>query len=302
VHYLEHRFSAMGGACRLRGEHPSEDRLLSAFDAAQKEVRRLELKYSRYLADSLTSRINLAAGSGHPVEVDKETLGLLNYADTLWQQSDGLFDLTSGVLRRAWDFHAGEPPAPATLAELLPLVGWQHLLIEENAVTLQLAGMELDFGGLVKEYACDAAAGMLRKSGIVHGLVDLAGDMASTGPRADGQPWPVAVRRPSSGNQAAATVALDGNCIASSGDYERCLFIDGQRLGHILHPHTGWPVQGFTAVSVVAPQCLVAGSAATVAMLKPRKESVAWLQDMGLPWLAIDGDLNCFASGDFSDP
>jgi thiamine biosynthesis lipoprotein len=93
-----------------------------------------------------------------------------------------------------------------------------------------------------------------------------------------------------------AGVHLPEGGLASSGDYERCLHIDGKRYGHILHPRTGWPVQGLVAVSVLAEQCLVAGSSATIAMLKPAGEALDWLDNLGLPWLAIDADLNCHGS------
>ncbi len=104
---VEHSFKAMGGPCRLRLELDDAVRAETAIAAAVAEVQRLERKYSRYIEDSLTSQINRAAGTGKPVPLDSETAGLLNYADTVWRESDGLFDLTSGVLRRAWDFKSG---------------------------------------------------------------------------------------------------------------------------------------------------------------------------------------------------
>lgn len=275
---------------------------MTAFDAAEAEVRRLEAKYSRYREDSLTARINASAGSGTPVALDDETEGLLNYADTLWQQSAGLFDLTAGVLRRAWNFRSGQPPRPEIIDELLPLVGWQQVQRHNNSLALPVTGMELDFGGMVKEYACDAAATVLKLHGVGHALVDLAGDMACTGPRSDGQPWTIAIRHPEAANRAVATVSLSSGGLATSGDYERYLEINGQRYGHILNPHTGWPERGYLAVSVTAAQCLVAGSAATVALLKSELDARRWLEELGLPWLAVDRELACTGSGLLTAP
>ncbi|MCB1732771.1 MAG: FAD:protein FMN transferase [Halieaceae bacterium] len=110
----DHSFRAMGGPCRLRLECDHDGLARRAIAAAEAEVRRLEAKYSRYLPESLTSRINRAAGA-EPVSIDEETAGLLGFADTLWQQSEGLFDLTAGVLRRAWDFSSGKLPAQAAI-------------------------------------------------------------------------------------------------------------------------------------------------------------------------------------------
>jgi thiamine biosynthesis lipoprotein len=123
--------------------------------------------------------------------------------------------------------------------------------------------------------------------------VDLAGDMVALGPPDGAAGWPVGIRHPSDRDSAVASVQLPQGGLASSGDYERCLEVDGKRYGHILHPRTGWPVGGLVAVSVLAQQCLVAGSSATIAMLKPAEEGLEWLAELGLPWLAIDTSHNC---------
>lgn len=285
---FEHRFTAMGSPCRFHLDCDDDNAALVAIAAAEAEVRRLERKYSRYLDDSLTSEINRHAGSDEAIVIDAETAGLLRYAQTLWEESGGLFDLTSGVLRRAWDFRLGRRPRPAQLARVLPLVGWERVQWDADSIRLPSAGMEIDFGGCVKEYAADAAAAMLAGAGIEWALVDLGGDMATTGAQAGGRPWRIGIRHPDTTGNAVATLGLSGGALASSGNYERCVWIDGRRYGHILDPRNGWPVAGLAAVSVTASQCLVAGSAATLAMLKPVPEALAWLQALGLPWLAVE--------------
>jgi len=294
---IEHSFRAMGGPCRLRLEVEGRELAAKAIECAVTEVQRLEQKYSRYQPDSLVSQINHSAGTGKPVLIDDETVGLLGYADTLYRESQGLFDLTSGVLRQAWDFASGLMPTTAELDELLPLVGWQQVRWDDDSITLPQAGMELDFGGMVKEYACDAAAAALRAAGVNHGLVDLAGDMAVTGQRAAGQPWMIGIRHPREPGRAVAQIPLVSGGLASSGDYERCLLIDGKRYGHIINPFTGLPGSGLVAVSVASAQCLVAGSVATVAMLKPLAEALPWLESLGVAWLGVDAELCCHGTG-----
>lgn len=283
----------MGGPCRLRLEmEPGQD-AAAAIEVAVSEIERLENKFSRYREDSLTSRINAAAGSGRRTEIDAETAAILNYVDTAWQESGGLFDISSGILRRAWDFKSGRCPAQAELDELLPLIGWQHVQRDDNSVYLPREGMELDFGGCVKEYAVDSAAAKLRGIGVSAALVDLAGDMVATAAPEGKRGWPIGIRHPVDKSSAIASVELPEGALASSGDYERYIEIEGVRYGHILDPKTGWPVRGLVAVSVLAGQCLVAGSAATIAMVKPAADGLAWLERLGLPWLAVDVDLNC---------
>jgi thiamine biosynthesis lipoprotein len=298
VTLFDHQFRAMGGPCRLRFDCAGEALAVQAIAAAEAEARRLESKYSRYLPDSLTSAINRAAGTGQPVPIDSETVGLLGFAHVLWEQSGGLFDLTAGVLRRAWDFKSGRLPAQAAIDSLLPLIGWERVQWDQATIRLPVAGMEIDFGGCVKEYASDSIAVVLAGHGIGRGLVDLAGDMAVAGADSAAEPWPVGIRHPRASGSAIAHIALAGGGLASSGDYERCLLIDGRRYGHILSPATGWPVQGLVAVSIAAPQCLVAGGSATIAMLKPEAEALAWLAELGLPWFAVDSQLHCY--GEFT--
>ena len=293
---VEHSFKAMGGPACLRLEADDKATAEAAITAAVAEVERLENKYSRYRDNSLTCQINRAAGAETPVPIDQETAGLLHYAGTVWRESDGLFDLTSGVLRRAWDFKSGRLPDQAEIDALLPLVGWDQVQWSQSSVYLPQAGMELDFGGCVKEYAADSAAAQLHRHGVTCALVDLAGDMVALGSPEGAVGWPVGIRHPGDRDSAVASVQLPQGGLASSGDYERCLEIDGKRYGHILHPRTGWPVGGLVAVSVLAQQCLVAGSSATIAMLKPAAEGLEWLTALGLPWLAIDASLNCHGS------
>jgi thiamine biosynthesis lipoprotein len=283
----------MGGPCRLRLDSPDAVRANAAIAAAEAETRRLELKYSRYLAGSVVSRINRAAGAADPIPIDAETAGLLGFAHTLWQQSEGLFDLTAGVLRRVWDFKSAHLPPQSSIDPLLPLIGWGRVQWDASAIRLPEPGMEIDFGGCVKEYACDCVAAVLSAHGVERGLIDLAGDMAVVGAGSVAQPWSVGIRHPRATGAALAHVSLAGGGLASSGDYARCLLVGGRRYSHILNPTTGWPVQGLVAVSIVAPQCLVAGGSATIAMLKPEAEALDWLAQLGLPWLAVDATLQC---------
>lgn len=284
-------FTAMAGPCALQVYANNAGSAEAALLAAEAEVRRIEAKYSRYRADSRLSAINASAGQAEGIEVDAETAGLLDYADTAYAQSDGLFDISSGVLRRAWDFRAARLPTQAELEALRPLVGWSRLHWRRPRLVLPIRGMELDFGGFGKEYAADRAATVLLAAGLSHGLVDLAGDLRILGPHPDGSPWRVGIRHPRGApEQAIATVDLAGGAIASSGDYERYFERDGRRYSHILDPRSGWPVQaGSASVSVVADRCLLAGTATTIALLKGA-QGPAWLAELGLPWLAVSPD------------
>lgn len=289
-------FHALGGGCELLLCAENEAAARTAAEAGVGEVRRIEQKYSRYRPDSIVSRINMAAGSGAWTQCDPETCWLLDYADTLHRTSDGLFDITSGVLRRAWDFKAGIVPDERDLHALLPLIGWREVERERDRIRLPKAGMEVDFGGFGKEYAADSAAESLARQGIVHGYVNLGGDVRVIGPQPDGKPWLIAIQHPRQRDQIMATIPVPQGGLATSGDYEKFFERDGRRYCHVLNPRTGMPVAYWRSVSILAPLAIVAGSYSTIAMLK-EGAGIDWLKQSGLPYLAMASNGDLFQSG-----
>jgi thiamine biosynthesis lipoprotein len=290
MHELGFDFRAMASRCEVRLCAADEATAQRWAQAAIDEVRRIEARYSRYTDDSITTRINRAAG-GAPVAVDDETAALLDFGATLWESSGGRFDLTSGVLRRAWRFDVARLPAQDDLDRLLALVGWSKVEWDRSAHRLRLPceGMEIDFGGIGKEYAADRAAGVLLAQGARHGFVNLGGDVRALGPAPDGAPWRIGIQHPrADAGVTMAAIDLVAEGLATSGDYERFIEVDGLRYCHILDPRTGWPSQHWQSASVVAPVCVAAGACATVAMLMPRDEALAFLRGQGLAFLAVD--------------
>jgi thiamine biosynthesis lipoprotein len=288
-------FAAMASPCEVRLEGADRALLERAARQAAEEVRRIETKYSRYREDSIVSRLNAAAG-GAPVEVDAETAALLDFAASLHALSDGLFDITSGVLRRAWDFRAGRLPAPGQLEALLGVIGWQHVERDGRHVRLSRPGMELDFGGFGKEYAADRAMAVLAGAGLRHGFVNLGGDLRVLGPRADGSAWHFGIQHPRRDDATIAGVDMREGALATSGDYERHFEHDGRRYCHILDPRTGWPVESWASISVTAPACVAAGALSTIAMLKG-EAALDFLATQGATWLAIDTALRTYEGG-----
>ena len=282
----------MGSPCELQLFAMDDAIARRAIDAAVEDIERLEQRYSRYRDSSLLSAINRVAAAGGSVDVDAETASLLDYAAACYRESDGLFDITSGLLRRAWRFPRGALPDAAEVDTLRARIGWEKLRWSPPTLAFPLAGMELDLGGVVKEYAADRAATLCRERGIASGMVNLGGDIAIVGPRPDGDAWRIGLAHPRARGEVTRVVALREGGLASSGDYERCIVVDGVRYGHVLNPRTGWPVRHLAAVSVIGSLCIVAGSASTIAMLK-EEDGPAWLQALGLPhlWVSVDGNV-----------
>ena len=266
--WLRARWHALGGPCELLVDGDDDAHASSLAAIAAAESLRIERRFSRYRDDSVLATIH--AAHGRPVTVDDETADLLDYAAECHAISEGRFDITSGVLRHAWTFDGGSRvPEPAALAALLARVGWARVTWRRPELVLP-DGMELDLGGIGKEYAVDRAADVVAEAARAPFLVNFGGDLFTPGPRAGGEPWFVGIDDPTrTGESATHRVELERGGLATSGDARRYVIWQGRRLGHILDPRTGWPVEGAPrSVTVLAATCLEAGTLATLAILR----------------------------------
>ncbi|CAN5373207.1 FAD:protein FMN transferase [soil metagenome] len=271
---LRFRFTAMASPCEIRVE--TRDQALAARlgEMAAGEAERIEAKFSRYRPTSLLSQINASGGAA--VAIDAETAALLAYAHECHAISGGRFDITSGVLRRLWRFDGSDRvPSRAEVRALLPLVGWDKVVWDHAADGGSIVlppGMEIDFGGIAKEYAVDRVAMLLAALRPPALLVNFGGDLKVTGPRLMGQPWRVALESVDAIGDAVGFLEISGGGLTTSGDARRAIVRDGKRYSHILDPRTGWPVvDPPRSVTVAAASCLEAGILSTLAMLHGRQ-------------------------------
>lgn len=286
------RFQAMASPCEvlLDLDEGPDGKQVAEYMArlAVREAHRIEAKFSRYRDDNIVHRINTAAGE--PVPVDDETADLLDFAARCFALSNGRFDITSGILRRVWTFDGSDRvPTRGRVKALLPLVGWDKVAWRRPELCLP-AGMEIDLGGIGKEYAVDRVAGLLTvpaavsplHRGPVAALVNFGGDLRARLPRRDAAPWRIGVERPGLEEVPALQLALREGGLATSGDARRFLQRDGVRYPHILNPRTGWPVlKAPRSVTALADSCTEAGLLATLAMLEgARAEEFLEAQDV----------------------
>jgi thiamine biosynthesis lipoprotein len=262
------RFTAMASPCEILVE--TDDRALAArlLVIAEQEALRIEHKFSRYRRDNIVFEINNS--DGHPVAVDNETGQLLDFAAQLHELSDGLFDITSGILREAWTFDGSDHiPDNDKIAAILPRIGWDKLVWENPQLAL-LPGMQIDFGGIGKEYAVDRTIQLIKTASDAPCLVNFGGDLAVTQARAGDKTWDIGIESVNQPDRVSGNVLhLHRGAIATSGNVRRYLLKDGVRYGHILNPKTGWPVSGAPhSVTVAAPTCTEAGMLSTLGMLQ----------------------------------
>lgn len=256
----------MASPCDVLLECKNKAQANELIELGQKEALRIEQKFSRYRNDNIVHQIN---SSGGRIEVDQETARLINFAKNCYDLSDGWFDITSGILRRAWKFVDGaRVPAQQEIDRLLPHIGWQKVTWENPYLTVP-QGMEIDFGGIGKEYAVDSTLRLLSQKTNDSFMVNFGGDCHASGPLADGTPWMTGIENPHRPGDATAVIQLKSGALATSGDVFKFIQQDGKRYGHILNPGTGWPnTDSPLSVTVAAATCTEAGILSTLAMLQ----------------------------------
>jgi len=251
-----------------------------AFD----KVRALEKVMSRFVTNSDVDKINQQAGK-EPVEVDPRTFYVIEKSLYFGEASQGKFDVTIAPLLNLWGFGTGEerePPEGEEIEEVLPLVDYQEIeLDEENmSVFLPREEMALDLGGIAKGYIVDEIAEFLEGEGIEHGTVNAGGDIRALGTRLDGNPWRIGITHPRDRENVIAVIPVTQEAIVTSGDYERFFTHEGERYHHILDPDTGQPAGEVMSVTVVAPDCITADSLSTAVFVLGVEEGMALLESM----------------------
>jgi thiamine biosynthesis lipoprotein len=274
------QFKAMASPCELLLATPDLVLARRLGEVAAAEAWRIEHKYSRYRDDSVIGVLNHSDGAA--ITLDPETTQLMQFAARCHELSDGAFDITSGVLRRAWRFDgSARMPDAAMIAALREQVGFERLRFADDKLIVP-PGMELDFGGIGKEYAVDRALLLVARQFDGPALVNFGGDIAASSQPESG-PWKVGVERPGVHGEARLLLDFARGGLATSGDTHRFFEYEGKRYGHILDVRTGWPVEGAPrSVTVAAACCVEAGMIATLAMLQGAGAE-AFLEEQGVP-------------------
>ncbi len=269
-------FTARSTVCRVNFRS-SEPRVAEQVQAdVLRWVAWFEARYSRFIPDSLISRINAAAGE-HWVEVDPETEALFNLCQEMIFFTRGVFDPTSLPLIKLWNWKAIPPviPTEAQIAAARELTGWRKIQRRPGGIFLPHAGMSLDLGGIGKEYAVDRVLTLVVQRGIENVLVDFGQDVRVQGTPPDKAAWHIGLEDPQQPGKCWTGVAVKDRAVATSGDYLRNFTKDGRRFGHIIDPRTGYPVNnGLLSVSVIAPHCTFAGIMSTAAFVLGAKEGM----------------------------
>jgi thiamine biosynthesis lipoprotein len=246
--------------------HGLEDSLAERISSeALGELHRIESVMSNWNEHSEISNLNRHSGNG-PYKVSKELLYIISEAKYYSLLTSGAFDVTTGPLVKLWGFHGGKPNLPpgSEIDEALNRVGCSHILLDQQAGTVELKeGTEIDLAGIAKGYAVDRCMDVLEAGGARTALVNLGGNIKAIGKPPGKEGWIVGLRDPYGGNSVVGSILICDQAVATSGNYENFIEIEGKRYGHIIDPRTGYPVSDVLSVTVLAQSALAADALST---------------------------------------
>jgi FAD:protein FMN transferase len=232
-------------------------------------IANFEARYSRFLPESIVSQINTSSG-GDWLEIDADADQLFSLCSEMHSMTSGAFDAAALPLLRLWDWKAMSPRVPneSAIRAARAITGWEKVQCREGAIRLPIIGMGIDLGAIGKEFAIDQLLSMAHQRGIENVMIDIGQDLRVCGHPPGKDAWYIGLEEPDLPGQCWTALRLTDQAVATSGDYFRSFIHDGRRYGHIIDPRTGQPVRdGCQAVSVIAPNCVLAGVLSTAAFI-----------------------------------
>jgi thiamine biosynthesis lipoprotein len=223
---------------------------------AIEEIRRIERLLTTYNNDSQTQLINQNAGI-QPVVVDQEVFDLIERSIGISKITQGTFDITyGGIDTTLWNFDKtmDRLPSPETALKMVHLINYRNIILdkENRSVFLKEKGMRIGFGGIGKGYAAEMAKKLLVKNNVKSGIINASGDLAAWGLQPNGKPWTIGIGNPERPTSAFSHIEISNRAVATSGNYEKFVIIDGKKYSHTIDPKTGLPTSGIKSVTIIS--------------------------------------------------
>ena len=270
-------------------------------DEAVAEISRIERLLTTFNENSQTSLINLNAGI-KPVKVDKEVFDIIQRSKRISSITQGAFDISYGsVDKRLWNFDKTMTSLPdaATAKKLVRLINYQNIVLDESKCTVFLKeeGMRIGFGGIGKGYAAERAKLILKQKGVESGIVNAAGDLTAWGHQPNGKEWTIGIADPDATHHPFSYLSITNMAVATSGNYEKFVVIDGKKYSHTIDPKTGLPVTGIKSVTIISPNAEIADAMATPVMIMGIKVGLDIINQVkGLACVIIDDNNKIYTS------
>lgn len=236
-------------------------------DAAFELITRIENQLTTYKEGSDTFRINAGAGI-YPVEVHKDTFDLIERCQRLSQLTQGAFDISYGSVDKSlWNFDTTMTRLPdaATAKRMVRLINYRNIELDRTSQTVFLKekGMRIGFGGIGKGYAAEKTRQWLIQQGVKAGIVNASGDLTTWGLQPNGEEWTIGIADPDQSNSIFSYLKVSDMAVATSGNYEKFIVVNGRKYSHTIDPRTGLPITGIKSATIITPNAELADALTT---------------------------------------
>jgi thiamine biosynthesis lipoprotein len=270
-------------------------------DLAVDEIRRIEKTLTTFKDDSETALINQSAGI-EPVKVSEEVFRLIERSKRISEITQGAFDISYGSIdKRLWNFDQNMTSLadPKLAKQMVRLINYRNIILdkEQQTVFLKEKGMRIGFGGIGKGYAAEMAKAVMQNAGVRSGVVNASGDLAAWGHQPDGKPWTIGIVHPDAAHLPFSYMNVTDMAVATSGNYEKFVIIDGKKYSHTINPKTGLPVKGIKSVTIISPNAELCDALATPVTIMGVHAGMHLINQLkGIECVIIDDDNNLYTS------
>lgn len=270
-------------------------------DMGVEEIRRIEKIFTTFKDDSETNLINRNAGI-QAVKVSKEVFSLIERSKRISDITQGAFDISYGSIdKRLWNFDKTMTslPDPKLAKQMVRLINYRNIILnsEEQTVFLKEKGMRIGFGGIGKGYAAEMAKVVMQDAGVTSGIVNASGDLTAWGFQPDGKPWTIGIVHPDAAHLPFSYMNITNMAVATSGNYEKFVIIDGKKYSHTINPRTGLPVRGIKSVTIISPNAELCDALATPVTIMGIEAGIHLINQLnGIECIIIDDDNRLYTS------
>ncbi|THF53445.1 FAD:protein FMN transferase [Flavobacterium supellecticarium] len=231
------------------------------------EIRRIEQLFTTYKDDSQTNRINKNAGIA-PITVDQEVFDLIERSIRISKITQGAFDISYGSIDTSlWNFDKTMTALPSKeeAKKRVHLINYKNIILDKSnySVFLKEKGMRIGFGGIGKGYAAERAKKILIENNVSSGIINASGDLTTWGKQPNGKQWTIGIANPDQPTAAFSFIEISDKAVATSGNYEKFILIDGKKYSHTIDPKTGLPIRGIKSVTIICNNAELADAMTT---------------------------------------
>ncbi|MBO0329221.1 FAD:protein FMN transferase [[Muricauda] lutisoli] len=284
----------MGTRFEITVVAPNEEIGYINIDEAVSEIERIENIISSWNEKSETSLINTNAGI-KPVKVSHELFNLIERSIKISEITDGAFDITYASMDNIWKFDGtmDKVPTEAEIEKSVSKVGFEKIQLdaENQTIFLPEKGMRIGFGAIGKGYAADRAKDLLVSKDVKGGIINASGDLTTWGTKITGEKWLVGIANPLSKDKVFSWLPIVESSVATSGNYEKYIMLNGEKYSHIIDPRTGYPTKGINSVSIFAKQAELCDALATAVFTMGRDVGLHMINQIdGVEAVVVDSE------------